>query len=220
MAVIFPRWTNKIPLAIGAGAPLALGFVVFAVWYWASPNFTDVGYQPTQPVPFSHKLHAGDMGMDCRYCHNTVERGAGAAVPPTATCMNCHSKVWVESPRLVKVRESWETGKAIEWSRVHLLPDYAFFNHSVHLAAGVGCKSCHGRIDHMEIVAQDQPLSMAWCLECHRDPGPNIRPPNVALTDMTWEAPEGHNLITSHTLGADGKYREVHPPEHCSGCHR
>ena len=134
--------------------------------------------------------------------------------------MNCHSKVQADNPHLAKVRESWETGKALEWVRVHMLPDYAFFNHSVHLAAGVGCKSCHGRIDQMEIVTQDQPLSMSWCLDCHRNPGPHIRPPDVAVTDMTWE-PDGTDRLTSHTVAPGLKEgRPLVPPEHCSGCHR
>lgn len=217
MAVIFPRWTNSIPLAIGLAGPIVLGSVVFAIWYWGSPKFTDVGYAPTQPVPFSHQLHAGAMAMDCRYCHNAVERGAGSAVPPTATCMNCHSKVLTDSPRLAKVRESWETGKAVEWVRVHMLPDYAFFNHSVHLAAGVGCASCHGRIDQMAVVAQAEPLSMGWCLECHRNPAPHIRPPDVSVTDMEWEP--DFSKVDAHPPSRTGG-RPVVPPEHCSGCHR
>ncbi len=214
MALIFPRWTNYIPLGLAIAGPVLLGSVVFSFWYWGSPRFTDVGYAPEQPVPFSHQLHAGELGMDCRYCHNTVELGAGAAVPPTKTCMNCHSKVKTESPKLVKVRESWETDEPIEWVRVHMLPDYAYFNHSVHLAAGVGCTSCHGRIDQMKVVTQDQPLSMGWCLECHRDPGKHIRPDDVGVTQMDWVPDEGHNKLTSRTG------RTVAPPQHCSGCHR
>jgi len=217
VAVIFPRWTNSIPLAIGLAGPIVFGSVVFAIWYWGSPKFTDVGYAPTQPVPFSHQLHAGAMAMDCRYCHNAVERGAGSAVPPTATCMNCHSKVLTDSPRLAKVRESWETGKAVEWVRVHMLPDYAYFNHSVHLAAGVGCASCHGRIDQMAVVAQAEPLSMGWCLECHRNPAPHIRPPDVSVTDMEWEP--DFSKVEAHPPSRTGG-RPVVPPEHCSGCHR
>lgn len=214
MAVIFPRWTNRIPYLLTAVIPVALVTVVAGVWYWGSPKYTDVGYAPVQPVLFSHKLHAGDLGMDCRYCHNTVERAAKAAVPPTATCMNCHGNVRQASPQLAAIRESAATGKAVDWVRVHMLPDYAYFDHSVHLAAGVGCSSCHGRIDQMKIVRQAQPLSMAWCLDCHRNPGPSIRPGGVAVTDMNWVAPEGHDLRTAPTG------RAVSPPVHCSGCHR
>lgn len=194
---------------------MVLGAVVFSFWYWGSPWFTDVGYQPHQPVPFSHKMHAGELGLDCRYCHNTVEVAARAAIPPTATCMNCHRSVKTDSGRLALVQESWHTGKAIPWVRVHMLPDYAYFDHSVHLAAGVGCATCHGRIDRMEEVSQQKPLSMGWCLECHRNPGEHIRPPGTPPTDMSWQAPDGHNQTSSATTG-----REVNPPMHCSGCHR
>lgn len=214
MAVIFPRWTNYIPIGLAVAGPLVLGSVVFAFWYWGSPEFLEVGYQPEQPVPFSHQLHAGELGLDCRYCHNTVEEAGHAAIPPTATCMNCHAKVRTDSPKLAKVRLSAQTGEPIEWVKVHMLPQYAYFDHSVHVAAGVGCASCHGRIDQMERVYQAEPLSMSWCLECHRDPGPNIRPPDVAVTQMDWVAPEGH----SRTQARSG--REVVPPQHCSGCHR
>lgn len=215
MAQIFPRWTNQLPLLIGAGLPLAtIGLIVF-VWYYFAPEFTDVGYQPTQPVPFSHQLHAGSMGMDCRYCHNTVEEAGHAAVPPTQTCMNCHAVVAPDSTRLAVVRESYETDTPIEWVRVHMLPDYAYFDHSVHVAAGVGCASCHGRIDQMPVVRQSEPLSMRWCLQCHRDPEPNLRPVSE-VTNMAYDPAEaGYEPAEDpHRL------REVNPPQHCSGCHR
>lgn len=215
MAVIFPRWTNRIPLAIGVGAPVVLSAVVGVVWYWFSPYYTDVGYSPKQPVPFSHKLHAGDLGLDCRYCHNTVERGAYAAIPPTATCMNCHAQILPLSPKLAPVRESFASGEPVEWVRVHMLPDYAFFNHSVHLSAGVGCAECHGRVDQMKEVEQVQPLSMGWCLECHKNPEPRLRPKDQ-ITNMAWSREEA---------GPIPSFEEVHgrkpsPPFHCSGCHR
>jgi hypothetical protein len=214
VAVIFPRWTNYLPIGLAAAGPLVLGSVVFAFWYWGSPEFLEVGYQPEQPVPFSHRLHAGELGLDCRYCHNTVEVTGHAAIPPTATCMNCHTKVRTDSARLAKVRLSAATGEPIEWVKVHMLPQYAYFDHSVHIAAGVGCASCHGRIDQMERVYQAEPLSMGWCLDCHRDPGKSIRPPGVSVTQMDWEPTDSH----SRTQSRSG--REVNPPEHCSGCHR
>ncbi len=218
MAVIFPRWLNHLPTAVALGTPVAVVSVIFAVSYWFSPKFTDVGYQPDQPVPFSHKQHAGDLGMDCRYCHNTVERGAFAAVPPAQTCMNCHLIIKADSPKLALIREAVKTGKPVEWVRVHMLPDYSFFDHSVHLAAGVGCKSCHGRIDQMEVVIQDQTLSMGWCLECHRDPAPNLRPLEE-LTNMAWDA-EAANYDPKKDANRARKVSELMPPEHCSGCHR
>jgi hypothetical protein len=214
VAVIFPRWTNRIPYVLTVAIPLGLAAIVGGVWWFGSPQYTDVGYAPQQPVLFSHAQHAGDLGIDCRYCHTTVEKAARAAVPPTATCMNCHANVRADSTRLAAVRESAATGRPIEWVRVHMLPDYAYFDHSVHLAAGVGCVSCHGRVDQMRTVRQVQPLSMAWCLACHRDAGASIRPAGVAVTDMEWTAPPGHDL----RLTPGG--RAVNPPVHCSGCHR
>jgi hypothetical protein len=218
VAVIFPRWLNHFPTAVAIGAPVALVSVIFAITYWFSPEYTDVGYQPDQPVPFSHKLHAGDLAMDCRYCHNTVERGAFAAVPPAQTCMNCHLVIKADSPKLEPIRQAVKTGQAVAWTRVHMLPDYAFFDHSAHLAAGVGCKSCHGRIDQMEVVTQQEPLSMSWCLECHRDPAPNLRPQSE-LTNMGWD-PVAANYDPKKDPARARKVSELRPPEHCSGCHR
>lgn len=191
--------------------PLLVG----AINYYFSPEFTDVGYAPEQPVPFSHKIHAGDLGMDCRYCHNTVEAAAHAAVPPAGTCMNCHGVIDAELDILAPVRDSYNEDKPIEWVRVHMLPDYAYFNHDVHLAAGVGCTSCHGRIDQMEVVAQDQPLSMSWCLDCHRNPTPHLRPLNE-ITNMAYDPAEAGYVASEDP----DRQRELHPPEHCSGCHR
>ena len=166
---VFPSWHNRIPalvaLVIG---PLATVFAIFAVWYWFSPKFTDAGYMPEQPVAYSHKLHAGELKIDCRYCHVAVEKTAWAGVPPTATCMNCHTNIKTKSPKLALVRESYASDKAIPWVRIHKIADYAYFNHSVHVRAGVGCESCHGRIDTMVEVWQEKPLSMGWCYECHQ----------------------------------------------------
>lgn len=215
MPAIFPRWTNNIPIAIGLLAPLVGAGLIFAVWYWFSASYTDVGYRPQQPVAYSHKVHAGDMGIDCRYCHNTVEQAAQASIPPTATCMNCHEQVKTESLRLRKVRESWKTGEPIEWVRVHQLPDYVYFDHSVHVAGGVGCVSCHGRVDKMVVVELDQPLSMGWCLDCHRDPEPNLRPLDQ-VTNMNWDP-----ATADYDPKRDpARKRQVNPPLYCSGCHR
>ncbi|MCG3173498.1 MAG: hypothetical protein GMKNLPBB_01695 [Myxococcota bacterium] len=218
MPVIFPPWTNKLPLATAAFAAIApVGAIVF-FWYWGSPAFTDVGYQPIQPVPFSHQLHAGQLGMDCRYCHNAVERSPYAAVPPSETCMNCHKLVLKDSVKLAKVRESHETGKAVEWVRVHMLPDYAYFDHSVHLAAGVGCASCHGRVDQMKLVKQEKPLSMGWCLECHRAPEKHLRPKSE-ITNMEYD-PVKAGYKPDEDPDRVRKVSQLAPPIHCSGCHR
>ncbi len=215
MAVIFPRWTNHLPLVLGVAGPIAGAVVVGAIWYWFSPQYTDVGYQPAQPVAFSHRQHAGELGIDCRYCHNTVEKAAHAAIPPAATCMNCHATIQKDSDKLALVRESYETGKPIEWIRVHMLPDYAFFDHSVHVAAGVGCASCHGRIDTMDVVRQVEPLSMAWCLECHKDPEPRLRPKHK-VTDMAYDTARASYDPHKDAL----RTRQPEAPIHCSGCHR
>lgn len=211
---IFPKWTNRIPLAVTVGAPVVLIGVVAFIWYFFSPKWTDVGYAPKQPVPFSHKLHAGEMGMDCRYCHSTIERSAFAAVPPTETCMGCHALVKKDSPKLAKVRESWNTGKPIEWVNVHMLPEYAKFPHHSHLNAGVGCVECHGRVDQMAVVTQTQPLSMGWCLECHRNPAPHLRPKDE-ITNMAYDA-----KAAGYDPAQDPhRTMAVEPPEHCSACH-
>jgi hypothetical protein len=215
VAVIFRPWTNRLPQIVAIAVPAALGAVVFALWYWGSPKFLEVGYGPKQPVPYSHKLHAGDLGMDCRYCHNTVEQAAHAAVPPTATCMNCHKTVLKDSPRLRPVRSSAETGDPIQWVRVHKLPDFVFFNHSAHVTAGVGCVSCHGRIDQMPVVHVAKPLGMAWCLDCHRNPTPELRPV-TEVTNLAYDP----KLAGYDPAKDPNRKRPVAPPTQCDGCHR
>ncbi len=211
---IFPRWTLKIPPMIAIGAALAGPVVIGAMWYYFSPRHTDVGYQPRQPVPYSHKLHAGDLGIDCRYCHTNVEKSSVAMVPPTQTCMNCHSVVQKDSVALAPIRESWASGAPVPWVRVHKIPDYAFFDHSVHVSAGVGCASCHGRVDQMIKVSQQEPLSMGWCLECHRNPEPHLRPKSE-VTNMAWKPPSPEVAKNDPTIKHD-----VNPPQSCTGCHR
>jgi len=197
------------------------------VWYYFSPLYTDVGYRPKQPVPFSHQLHAGNMGMDCRYCHNTVEEAGHAAIPPTSTCLGCHGadtgQIASNKRSLQPIRDSDEkngTGTPVEWVRVHMLPDYAYFNHAVHVKAGVGCVSCHGRIDQMEVVYQAQPLSMGWCLDCHRAPAEHIRPDSVSVTNMSWNRELALKENSELAAEIEAKAAKVNPPEHCSGCHR
>lgn len=215
MALIFPKNTDKY-VKIGAGVVLLLvvagsASAIYGTW----PSVLKTGYTPQQPVPYSHKLHAGDLGMDCYYCHYTVNKAAFAAVPPTEVCMNCHNRVRPQSPRLAGVRDSFTTGKPIPWVQVHRVPDYVYFNHQAHVTSGVSCVSCHGRIDQMIEVKQVKPLNMAWCLDCHRNPAPNIRPPEQ-VTNLAWQpdrdpAEIGHELIRA---------KGINPPQNCSGCHR
>ncbi len=215
MAQIFPEWSNKFPALTVAGAILALFVVVWFFWYYGSPVYLEVGYRPDQPVPYSHKLHVGELGLDCRYCHSTVENSAHANVPPTQTCMNCHTLILTESEKLLPVRESWATGQPIPWVRVHNLPDYAYFNHAAHLNAGIGCASCHGRVDQMEKVMQVEELSMGWCLDCHRNPEDHIRPRDE-LTNMGWMPPKDQAEFARRVI----EEKQISPPEDCSGCHR
>lgn len=212
---IFPRSLNRLPFIVAVAGGVVTAGLVGGIWYYLTPKNFQVGYEPVQPVPYSHRLHAGQMGMDCRYCHANVEVAAKAMVPPTQVCMGCHAMVKTESPRLANVRKSWETGKSIEWVHIHKLPDHAYFDHSVHINAGgassgmgVGCVTCHGRIDQMDVVRADQPLGMGWCLECHRDPGPALRPRDQ-VTNMDWKDP---NFVPD--------VNRVNPPQYCSGCHR
>lgn len=206
---IFPRSLNLLPLVAALAVFGGGAAVTFGIWYFLSPKNLQVGYAPEQPIPYSHKLHVGELGLDCRYCHANVERSYEAQVPPTQTCMGCHSVVRKDSDRLARLRDSWESQEPVEWVRVHKVADHAYFDHSVHLAVGVGCVSCHGRIDQMDVVRQAEPLSMSWCLDCHRNPEPNLRPKSE-ITNMTWEP----------TPGDEAKLAEVDPPQNCSGCHR
>ena len=223
MTVLFPKWTNKVPAFLALGAGSAGLFVVLVVSFWFSPKHTDVGYQPYQPIAYSHKLHAGSLGMDCRYCHRNAEEGATASIPDAYTCYGCHKVVKKESVKLESLRaafvpDSEHADEPIEWVKVHLLPDYAYFNHAVHIGANVGCASCHGRVDQMEIVRQVEPLSMGWCLECHRDPSEHIRPLDVSVTKMDWEANETSIAAAKKLLVGDEP--ALNPPVHCSACHR
>ncbi len=213
MAQIFSKKVNQIPSKILLGAIVILTATVAGVWYYFSPEYLEVGYAPEQPVPYSHKLHAGQLGMDCKYCHTSVDKSKQANIPPTETCMNCHAQINTQSDKLAKIRESWETGEPVEWVRVHNLPDYAYFNHAIHVNMGVGCETCHGRIDRMEVVAQKEPLSMSWCLDCHRNPEKYVRPVEE-VTTMGYEAENqlemGRKLVAKHN---------IHPPTYCQSCH-
>lgn len=218
---LFPKWSNGIlPLIALTGAVLPI-YVLYFVAYGFSPKTLEVGYQPVQPVPYSHALHVGELGIDCRYCHNTVEEAAHAAVPPTQTCMNCHALIKPESPKLEPVQASSQSGLPIDWIRVHHVADYAYFNHAAHVNRGVGCVSCHGRIDEMEVVYQAKPMSMGWCLDCHRNPEPNLRPVSE-ITNMSWGkvvGAEAEAEIQEQRLQVLNQYH-ISPSENCSTCHR
>ena len=215
MAQIFSERINRVPLLLGLGAPIGLVGAVALVWYFFSPWYTDVGYRPEQPVPFSHRLHAGDLEIDCRYCHVNVERTAAAGVPATQVCMNCHRVAMAQSPLLEPIRQSASTGFPMEWVRIHEVPDFAYFHHAAHVRAGVGCVSCHGRVDQMDVVRLEAPLSMAWCLDCHRNPAPNLRPSDQ-VTNMRWIPPENQAEVAKRMIDT----QRLRPPVDCSGCHR
>jgi hypothetical protein len=214
MPQIFSKEANKLPALTLFGLTFGGILTIGLIWYYFSPEYTDVGYKPTQPVEYSHQVHVGQLGVDCQYCHSYVDVSKHANVPSTQTCMNCHSQVTTESLKLLPVRESWVSGDPIQWVKVHHLADYAHFNHSVHVNVGVGCETCHGRVDQMEVVEQREPLSMGWCLDCHRAPEENLRPPEE-VTTMGYEQPEGFRERNLERIKVEG----INPPESCSGCH-
>lgn len=193
-----------------AGAGLGYHFV-------HSPYVTAVGIAVAQPVPYSHAQHVGGLGLDCRYCHTAVETSNSASIPPTESCMGCHSQVAKDSPALATVRASQETGTPLEWMRVHDLADYVYFNHAIHVRQGIGCENCHGRVDQMAVVAKAEPLQMAWCLECHRDPAAYIRPRD-AVTEMGYQPSVDQSVLGPQLVAEYGV--ETARLSDCSVCHR
>ncbi|HLX94730.1 MAG TPA: cytochrome c3 family protein [Verrucomicrobiae bacterium] len=222
MPVIFPKWTNQLPFLIAAGLALAGGAVTAGVTYYFTPKYSRVGYEPIQPVPFSHAVHAGQLGMDCRYCHTTVEKSWFSNIPSASTCMNCHNQVLKDDPRLALVRESATNGVPIPWVQIHRVPDYVYFNHSVHVRRGISCVECHGRVDQMDEVHHVQSLTMAFCLNCHRDPAAFIRPESK-VTDLGWQW--NTNADVAAEMQATNGVKFVHDwrvqsLQNCSACHR
>src|ERR687892_1804357 len=218
MAQIFHRSTNTISRASIFGA---LFFIAGLLWLIAQVNrsayMTEVDVVRTQPVPFSHKHHVSGIGIDCRYCHIGVEENAFAGVPATTICMNCHSQIWADSPMLEPVRQSFRTKQPLRWTRVHDLPDFVYFNHSIHVRKGVGCVTCHGRVDQMPLMRQAESLQMEWCLACHRQPQRFIRPVENVF-QMDWVPP-----VPQEKLGAELVRRydiRVGQLTDCSICHR
>jgi hypothetical protein len=229
MPQIFHRSMNPFGKLLVLGLPLIFGTtgLSLAIFYRSS-YATGRDEIVEQPVPFSHAHHVGQLGIDCRYCHTSVETSGFAGFPPTKTCMNCHQQMWVGAELLNPVRESYKTDKAIPWNKVHDLPQYAYFNHSIHIAQGVGCVSCHGRIDEMPLIFQSNTLLMEWCLNCHREPEKYLRPKSEVFS-MTWKPSDVTNPdtgvpYTQAELGA--KLKEAHQVRDasyltsCSMCHR
>ena len=222
MSDIFPKWTNRLPLQIAAGALLVGSAVTAGVWYYFTPKYTRVGYQPIQPVAFSHAIHAEQLGLDCRYCHSAVEKSWYSNIPSASTCMNCHTQVLKDSPKLELVRESAATGQPIPWVQIHKLPDYVYFNHSVHVNRGVSCVECHGQINKMDEVYHAKPLSMSFCLDCHRTPAARLRPPDK-ITDLNWKWNEGPKQAAElQKLNGEKFVHDwrVESLQSCSACHR
>jgi hypothetical protein len=222
MSAIFPKWTNRLPLLIVVGAVLTGTAVVAGVWYYFTPKYTRVGYQPVQPVAFSHAIHVDQLGMDCRYCHSAVEKSWFSNIPATSTCMACHSQVLKDDPKLALVRESAATGTPIPWVQVHRVPDYVYFNHAVHVTRGISCVECHGPVHKMDEVYHAKPLSMAFCLDCHRNPAEFIRPVDK-VTDLDWKWSDDP-LLNAQMQRAQGEKFvhdwKVESMYHCSACHR
>jgi hypothetical protein len=217
MAQIFPRsanWFSKASILIVlvlVGSLLSIVLNINRLDYVSKVNVP-----LDQPVPFSHKHHVTGMGIDCRYCHTTVEETAFAGIPPTETCMTCHSQVWTEAPILEPVRESYRTNTALQWNRVHDLPDFVYFNHSIHISKGIGCQSCHGQVDQMPLMLKQNTLNMEWCLDCHRAPENHIRPQEEVF-NMAWQTNDqetlGLKLVAEYQV-------QTSQLTNCSICHR
>ena len=218
MPQTFHRSANTLARLSIYGAFFIIAGIGWTIYVLNDSSYaTGEGVARTQPVPFSHEHHAGDLGIDCRYCHTSVETSSFAGIPPSATCMNCHSQIWSNSPMLEPVRASYRSGKPIEWMRVHELPDYVNFNHSIHVNKGVGCVTCHGRVDQMPLTWQAKSLEMQWCLDCHRQPEKYVRP-REHVFDMDWQAP-GNPLALGKQLVQEYKIKDVRSLTNCSTCH-
>ncbi len=219
MPQIFPRSANTLArLSIVLVAIIVGGVLGIILNFNRTTYVTQAFVARDQPVQFSHKHHVGDDGIDCRYCHTTVEQTASAGMPATKTCMNCHSQLFANVPYLEIVRESWRSGKPIKWQRVHDLPDFSYFNHSIHVNKGVGCSTCHGRVDLMPLMWNTQSLQMEWCLSCHRNPEPVLRE-QKDITKMDWVAPPDQEVKGKELA----KKYNIQPTEvltSCSTCHR
>ena len=204
MAQIFDRSSNslaRMSLILTGLIVIALGVTLDQLQ--RSPWVTRQGQRPDQPVPFSHKHHVQGLGLQCQYCHVSVEKSSYAGIPPTKTCMNCHSQIWTNAQLLEPVRNSWATGESIQWIRVHDLPDYVYFNHEIHVNKGIGCASCHGRVDEMPLMYEENTLQMEWCLNCHRNPAVNLRP-TAEIYNMAWAGPTSNKPVWCASTAKEG----------------
>jgi hypothetical protein len=216
MAQIFHRSTNTISrVSIFGGLALIIALTLVIAGLYRSAYVSEIGVARAQPVPFSHKHHVADDGIDCRYCHTSVETSSFAGIPSTKICMNCHTQIWPDSPALAPVRESFRTGQSIQWTRVHNLPGFVYFDHSIHLHKGIGCATCHGRLDEMPLTWRVNTLYMDWCLECHRAPEQFVRP-RAQVFNMEYEAPADQLALGRRLVKEYG----VKPLTGCSTCHR
>ena len=219
MAQIFHRSTNTISrVSIFGGLALVLALIAAAAAMNRSSYLTEVRVARAQPVQFSHKHHVSDDGIDCRYCHTSVENSAFAGIPSTKICMNCHTQIWADSPMLEPVRESFRSGKSLEWTRVHNLPGFVYFDHSIHVNKGVGCVTCHGRVDQMPLMSRENTLYMEWCLECHRAPEKYVRP-KKEIYNMEWPA-QNRDINDGLRLKAEYRIQGKEILTSCSTCHR
>jgi hypothetical protein len=216
MPALFPRRSNTLFRLVAGSVILAIAGSIAALLIGArSPLLLGQDRFVQQPIDFDHRHHVADVGIDCRYCHAGVETSAWAGVPGPDTCMNCHGQVWNKSAILEPLRDAWSNGRTIAWNRVNRLPDFVYFNHAIHVNKGVGCATCHGRVDRMPVVEQTAPLTMGWCLDCHRNPAPNLRPKEY-VTSMDWQP--GKN---AEELGYELMARyDVQPRTSCTTCHR
>lgn len=217
MSAIFPKWTNRLPLLVICGGGLVATAVLAGATYYFTPKYTRVGYQPIQPVGFSHNIHVDQLGLDCRYCHSAVEKSWFSNVPASSTCMNCHNQVLKDDPKLALIRESAATGKSVPWVQIHKTPDYVYFNHSVHVTRGISCVECHGQINKMDEVQHAKPFSMSFCLDCHRNPAAKLRPVDK-VTDLNWQ-PESQTKQMEFGTRAVHDWK-VESLQNCSTCHR
>jgi hypothetical protein len=217
--VFSPAADTWMRLFLVSAVAAAAGSIVLVVGYARSDWVTGARIHPgAQPVPFSHKHHAGELGIDCRYCHTKVADSPRAGLPPTHTCMTCHSQIWTGAPMLAPVRASLAQDKPLRWRRVALLPDYVYFRHDIHIAKGLGCAECHGRVDQMALTFRAKPLTMQFCLDCHRDPAPRLRPRDQ-ITNMAWKPPADGKAALGHQLMREYGIREGQLT-HCTVCHR